>query len=73
MRWLLRIVGVVLTLLGTLWVLQGINVVRTGFMAGHIQYAFLGIVAAIIGIGLIALASWQRKGEASASGPGTGR
>jgi uncharacterized integral membrane protein len=34
MRWLLSIVGIVLALLGTLWILQGTNIIRTGFMAG---------------------------------------
>jgi hypothetical protein len=33
-----------------LWILQGTNIVRTGFMAGHIQYALFGLIAVIAGI-----------------------
>ena len=46
MRWILSLIGVVLVLLGSLWILQGLNIVPVGFMAGHLQYAVLGLVAA---------------------------
>ncbi len=62
MKWLLSIVGIVLALLGAFWVLQGIGVVARGFMAGHIQYAVLGIVVAILGIGLVVFANRPRRG-----------
>ncbi len=48
-RVLLTVLGAVLGLLGILWILQGINVVPVGFMAGHIQYAVLGLIALVIG------------------------
>ncbi len=53
MRWLLSIAGLVVALLGILWILQGINIVRVGFMAGHLQYAVLGLVAVIVGLALV--------------------
>ncbi len=65
MKWLLRIIGVVLALLGALWFLQGINVVPVGFMAGHIQYAVLGIVAIVIGIGLVLFTNRRQRGAPS--------
>ncbi len=57
MRWILSIVGLVLVLLGILWILQGLNIVPVGFMAGHLQYAALGLVAAIGGLVLVLFAN----------------
>ncbi len=66
MKWVLRIVGVVLALLGALWFLQGIDVVPVGFMAGHIQYAVLGAGAVIVGFGLILFTNRRQRGAPSA-------
>jgi hypothetical protein len=60
MRVILIIVGVLLFLTGIVWILQGINVLPGSFMSGQIQYSFAGIVAAIIGIGLVVYARRQR-------------
>ncbi len=65
MKWLLRIIGVVLALFGALWFLQGINVVPVGFMAGHIQYAVLGLVAVVVGIGLVLFTNRRQRGAPS--------
>ncbi len=53
MKWILDIAGAILVLLGVWWILQGTNIVPVGFMAGHMQYALLGIVTAIVGAALI--------------------
>jgi hypothetical protein len=66
MKWLLSIVGVVLVLLGGLWFLQGTNVVPVGFMAGHVQYALLGIAAVVVGLGLVLFANRRPRGAPSA-------
>ncbi len=57
MRWILSLVGLVLVLLGILWILQGLNIVPVGFMAGHLQYAVLGLVAAVGGAVLVLFAN----------------
>ncbi len=62
MKWLLRLVGIVLGLLGVLWVLQGLGIVPIGFMAGHIQYALLGIAAFVVGLGLVLLTNRRERG-----------
>ena len=61
MKVILTIVGVLLILTGIVWFLQGINVLPGSFMTGQIIYAIAGIVAAIIGTGLI-LYSRRRRG-----------
>ncbi len=61
MRWILTILGVVLGAFGILWILQGTNVLKGGLMGGHIQYAFLGLAALIVGIALIAYGNRRQK------------
>ena len=44
------IVGVVLVLLGGLWVLQGANLMAGSVMSGQSQWLYIGIVVAIVGV-----------------------
>jgi len=60
MRIILSIVGVLLALMGAVWFLQGINILPGSFMTGQIQWAIIGAIAAIIGIGLLVFAN-RRK------------
>ena len=60
MKVILLIVGVLLILLGIVWILQGINVLPGSFMSGQIQFAIAGIVAAIVGAGLIVYSRRQK-------------
>ncbi len=60
MKVILMIVGVLLILIGIVWFLQGINVLPGSFMSGQIQFAIAGIVAAIVGTGLIVYSRRQK-------------
>ena len=62
MKIALNIVGVLLTLMGVTWFLQGINLLPGSFMTGQIQWAYYGGVAAIVGLGMIVAASRRRGG-----------
>jgi hypothetical protein len=64
MRWIWNILGVLLILIGILWILQGVNVLPGSFMSGQIQFTFLGIVLDIIGLVLLVYTnrSRQRRG-----------
>lgn len=54
------IVGIVLVLLGGLWVLQGSNIIGGSVMSGQSQWLYIGIVVLIVG--LVALIwSWRRR------------
>ena len=46
------IVGIVLLLLGLLWTLQGAGVVGGSFMSGKTMWLVIGIVVALVGLGL---------------------
>ncbi|HEY0070379.1 MAG TPA: hypothetical protein VGE04_10460 [Chloroflexia bacterium] len=47
--------GIVLSLAGAVWVLQGINVLPGSFMTGQAFWAFTGVVCLVLGSGLLFL------------------
>ncbi len=56
MRITLIVISVLLLLTGAVWILQGINILPGSFMTGQIGWAYAGIVAALIGGGLLWIA-----------------
>jgi hypothetical protein len=44
------IIGVILVLIGGLWILQGSNIVGGSVMSGQSQWLYIGIVALIAGL-----------------------
>ncbi len=54
------VLGVLLVLIGCVWILQGINVLPGSFMTGQLQWAVYGAVAVVIGALLVV--SSRRKG-----------
>jgi hypothetical protein len=60
MRIASSIIGVVMVLMGSVWFLQGINVLPGSFMTGQVQWAVYGGIAVIAGVGLLVWASRRR-------------
>ena len=56
MKKALLLAGALLVLTGVVWILQGINVLPGSFMTGQIRWAYAGIVAAVIGGGVLWIA-----------------
>jgi len=52
----LHIVGALLILVGSVWVLQGVNILPGSFMTGQIQWAINGAIAIALGIAVILFA-----------------
>ncbi|WP_329136688.1 hypothetical protein OG552_25420 [Streptomyces sp. NBC_01476] len=50
--------GVVLVVLGAVWIAQGSGAMGGSSMSGHGQYAVLGAVVALVGLWLLVLA-WR--------------
>jgi len=50
MRIVLSIVGLILILVGCVWFLQGVNVIRGSFMTGQIRWAVYGGIAVVVGV-----------------------
>jgi len=49
----MKIIGVLFILPGGLWFLQGINVLPGSIMSGDPQWAVNGLIAMIVGVGLL--------------------
>jgi membrane protein YdbS with pleckstrin-like domain len=60
--WIRIGIGVVLCLVGAVWIAQGSGAMHGSMMTGHGQYAALGVVVVIGGLVLIGL-SVRRRGR----------
>ena len=60
MRIVLNIVGLILILVGCIWLLQGVNLLRGSFMTGHIRWAVYGGIAVVVGIVVLVAAARRR-------------
>jgi len=60
MKTTMRIVGVLLMVMGTIWFFQGINVLPGSFMTGQIQWAYYGGLAVVIGLVMAVTAGRKR-------------
>jgi hypothetical protein len=47
------ILGLLLLLMGTIWALQGLGLVRGSVMTGQSLWLVIGAIAALIGLGLV--------------------
>jgi hypothetical protein len=64
MRWVLVIVGILIILLGGVWVLQGTNVLTgSAVMSGHSLWTVIGAIVAVVGIVLLVLGAARRKAK----------
>jgi len=61
MTWVRLVVGIVLGLLGLVWVGQGLNLIKGSMMTGQPQWAVIGVV-------LIFVAAWLLWGVFRARG-----
>ena len=62
MKIVLNIVGVLLVLVGSIWFLQGVNVLPGSFMTGQTRWAVRGGLAVVAGIVLLLWAKRKRQG-----------
>jgi hypothetical protein len=60
MKWVLLVIGVLLVLTGTLWTLQGLDVVGGSAMSGVTLWAIIGPIVAVVGLVLAILGARRR-------------
>jgi hypothetical protein len=53
MRWGLTTVGILLTLVGVVWISQGAGFLRGSFMTGSSKWLLIGVVCVVIGLPLL--------------------
>jgi len=70
MRIVATVIGVIFIFVGSVWILQGINILPGSMMSGHIQYSLYGLIVDVIGIGLIVLGNRARKNLPPTQGSG---
>ena len=58
MRTAARVLGVILVIIGTIWILQGVNILPGSFMTGQTKWAINGCIAVVSGIVLFV---WSRR------------
>ena len=46
----LNVAGALAVLMGTIWVLQGMNVLPGSFMSGQVRWAVYGAIAIVLGM-----------------------
>jgi protein-S-isoprenylcysteine O-methyltransferase Ste14 len=61
--WTRGIAGVVVCLVGVVWIAQGAGAMHGSSMSGHGQFAILGVVAFIVGVALLVWADRVRRRE----------
>jgi hypothetical protein len=64
MKTAMKIVGALLLFSGTIWFLQGINILPGSFMTGQTRWAVRGGITAAIGIALLVLARRKKQNVA---------
>jgi hypothetical protein len=60
MRIALNVAGVLCLLVGSIWILQGVNVLPGSFMTGQTKWAIYGCLLALAGVGLLISANRRR-------------
>ncbi len=65
MRVVSSLAGLLMVVLGTVWILQGLNLAfRVGFMVGHRRWVLFGAMLALIGIAQVL---WSNMRQAPAA------
>nr|WP_199817305.1 MULTISPECIES: hypothetical protein [Amycolatopsis] len=60
-RWITLACGVVLVLVGAVWVLQGVGVLTGSFMTGQKLWFLIGLVAFLVGVVLVAATTFRKR------------
>jgi len=60
--------GIILVVLGAIWIGQGTGAISNSAMSGHGQYAALGVVVVLIGLFLLVRA-WRVRNRNIHEGP----
>jgi hypothetical protein len=53
MTWVRLIVGVLLAVMGLVWVGQGLNLIKGSMMTGQLQWAIIGVVLFLVAVWLL--------------------
>lgn len=60
MRWVWLVLGVLAILVGSLWTLQGLNILGGSAMSGHGLFVVIGLIVGVIGVFLVVFGARRR-------------
>lgn len=63
MRTLVFVLGFLFLFAGAVWILQGVNLLPGSFMSGSSRWALIGLVTAVVGLGLVLFAGRRGRGS----------
>ena len=63
MRWALIVIGIVMLLLGTVWILQGSGILPGSFMSGDVFWARVGSAVLVGGAVVFGVGLWMGKNK----------
>lgn len=64
MRWVWLVLGVLAILVGSLWTLQGLNILGGSAMSGHGLFVVIGLIVGVIGVFLVIFGARRRAASA---------
>jgi hypothetical protein len=64
MRWVWLVLGVLAILVGSVWTLQGLNILGGSAMSGHGLFAVIGLIVGVIGVFLVVFSARRRAASA---------
>jgi hypothetical protein len=53
MKIVLSIIGLLLIIMGAIWALQGLSLIGGSFMVGQTRWLYIGLLAIVVGVGLL--------------------
>ncbi len=65
MKYGLLVLGVALLLTGSIWTLQGLNVIKGSFMTGQSLWLMMGLLFLVIGVGVSLAGLRMQRGGGS--------
>ena len=58
LKWLGLVIGVLLEIIGAVWILQGSGLLPGSFMTGQVFWAYMGIAGVGVGLVVTAVSAW---------------
>ena len=64
MRWVWLVLGMLAIIVGSVWMLQGLNILGGSAMSGHVLFVVIGLIVGVIGVFLVVFGARRRAADA---------